>query len=70
MNRHQQKIEKLATGFYEQIREKDPDNWFEICSYLDLLAMRDHFGFAPLGLDPLMRERMETLRAELRAKTV
>ena len=67
MGERQKTIEERATKFYGQIKEAEPSRWFEIVTHLHLLALRDHYGYMPRGLDPQERDDLKKMMAEVRA---
>jgi hypothetical protein len=51
MDERQNRIEEAATRFYEQIRNENPDIWYDVCQHVDLLAIRDHETRLPASDD-------------------
>jgi hypothetical protein len=58
-------VEQLATQHLAQIKVQAPDLWFEVIEQAYLLAVEDHLGYTPAGLDPELRKRLDALQTSL-----
>lgn len=59
------KPETAAEQLYAQIKVQHPELWFEVISLLHLFAMRDQFGYTPMGLNPEMKKRLNRLQTDI-----
>jgi hypothetical protein len=64
----EKRVTELAHGFLEHIENDDIDVQREACMLVSLLAIERFAGVTPMGLDPVMRARLEQIEHDLRKR--